>query len=319
MVWIEENLEEEMVNNNIDCLATMIHEMIVQFWEGSFDFKFWESGTLAPVPKKGDLSNPNKWCLVCLLETINKVLVSIIAWRINPVIQDHNWEPQCGCLNLKGCQDANFLCWTALQLWHEHNLPTYALFVDLVKAFNSVNHKYLWLVLHKHGISHSVVNVIKPIYSGFKLKFTVEAAIKEILYTIGVHQRDNLAPLLFKFTSYPKNLFFLTAKSGTPHGCLHGHSIQIGKEFSFKKSLYGDDGTFLFETHHDLQKVCFLPPGLDISMFDTSPIPVLDSCVKYTDKFKHLGSYITPDLSDMYDVKNRVVQANKAMASMIPH
>eukprot|EP00957_Ditylum_brightwellii_P126846 9669230-Ditylum_brightwellii.AAC.1 len=34
-------------------------------------------------------------------------------------------------------------------------------------------------------------------YCGFALKFTVGASTKEILYTIGVHQGDNLAPLLF--------------------------------------------------------------------------------------------------------------------------
>eukprot|EP00957_Ditylum_brightwellii_P145346 11069229-Ditylum_brightwellii.AAC.1 len=63
----------------------------------------------------------------------------------------------------------------------------------------------------------------------------------------------------------------------------------------------------------------FLPPGMDLSMFDTSPVPVLDSYVTYIDKFKYLGSYVTSDLSDIYDVKNRVIQANKAMASMMRH
>eukprot|EP00957_Ditylum_brightwellii_P155104 11806849-Ditylum_brightwellii.AAC.1 len=41
-------------------------------------------------------------------------------------------------------------------------------------------------------------------YRGFALKFTVGATTKEIPYTIGVHQGDNLAPLLF-------NIFFQAA------------------------------------------------------------------------------------------------------------
>eukprot|EP00957_Ditylum_brightwellii_P175095 13331728-Ditylum_brightwellii.AAC.1 len=132
-----------MANNNANYLATMNHAMIVEFWEDSFDFKSWESGTLAPVPKKGDLLNPNKWHPVCLLETTYKVLTSMIARRINPVIWDHGLEPQCICLNLKGCQDANFLLWTASQLLHKQNLPMHVLFGDLVKAFDSVNCEYL--------------------------------------------------------------------------------------------------------------------------------------------------------------------------------
>eukprot|EP00957_Ditylum_brightwellii_P081262 6181568-Ditylum_brightwellii.AAC.1 len=113
MVWTKENPEEDMANDNADYLATMIHVMIVEFWEGSFDFKSWDSGTLVPVPKKGNLSNPNKWHSVCLLETTYKVVASIIKWRINPMIWDHGLEPQCSCLHLKDCQDANFLLWTA--------------------------------------------------------------------------------------------------------------------------------------------------------------------------------------------------------------
>eukprot|EP00957_Ditylum_brightwellii_P178840 13622040-Ditylum_brightwellii.AAC.1 len=68
-----------------------------------------------------------------------------------------------------------------------------------------------------------------------------------------------------------------------------------------------------------MEAVYFPPPGLDISMFNMPPVLVLDSYMTYTDKFKYLGSYVTSDLLDTYGIKNRVVQANKAMASMISH
>eukprot|EP00957_Ditylum_brightwellii_P099642 7589790-Ditylum_brightwellii.AAC.1 len=60
MVWTEDDPEEVADNDDADFLATTLHTMIVEFREGTFDFCSWESGTLAPVPKKGDLSNPNK-------------------------------------------------------------------------------------------------------------------------------------------------------------------------------------------------------------------------------------------------------------------
>eukprot|EP00957_Ditylum_brightwellii_P177458 13516478-Ditylum_brightwellii.AAC.1 len=64
----------------------------------------------------------------------------------------------------------------------------------------------------------------------------------------------------------------------------------------------GTDGTY---TDSKTETVCFPPPGLDLSMFDTTPVPDLDGYVTYTTKFKYLGSYVTSDLSDTYDVKNR--------------
>eukprot|EP00957_Ditylum_brightwellii_P065133 4940357-Ditylum_brightwellii.AAC.1 len=66
----------------------------------------------------------------------------------------------------------------------------------------------------------------------------------------------------------------------------------------------GTGGTY---TDSKTEAVCFPSPGLDLSMFDMSPGPVLDGYVTYTTKFKYLGSYVTSNLSDMYDVKNKVV------------
>eukprot|EP00957_Ditylum_brightwellii_P078914 5999900-Ditylum_brightwellii.AAC.1 len=72
MVWTEETPGNEHDNDDANYLATVIHVMLLDFCKSTLDFKSWKSGTLAPVPKKGDLSNPNKWHPVCLLETMYK-------------------------------------------------------------------------------------------------------------------------------------------------------------------------------------------------------------------------------------------------------
>eukprot|EP00957_Ditylum_brightwellii_P055384 4197590-Ditylum_brightwellii.AAC.1 len=94
-------LKYDLENDNANYLATVIHAMILEFWEGTLDFESWRSGALTPVPKKGDLSNPNKWHPFCLLETTYKTLACIFARRINPLIQDHGLELQYDSLNLK--------------------------------------------------------------------------------------------------------------------------------------------------------------------------------------------------------------------------
>eukprot|EP00957_Ditylum_brightwellii_P043712 3314402-Ditylum_brightwellii.AAC.1 len=61
MTWTELDPEKEGANNNADFLVGTVHTMLDEFWAGSLDFESWASGTLSPVPKKGDLSDPNKW------------------------------------------------------------------------------------------------------------------------------------------------------------------------------------------------------------------------------------------------------------------
>jgi hypothetical protein len=47
--------------------------------------------------------------------------------------------------------DALFAIQTALQLRREHQLPTYAVFVDLIKAFDTANHDLLFALLLPFG------------------------------------------------------------------------------------------------------------------------------------------------------------------------
>eukprot|EP00957_Ditylum_brightwellii_P060483 4592488-Ditylum_brightwellii.AAC.1 len=79
----------------------------------------------------------------------------------------------------------------------------------------------------------------------------------------------------------------------------------------------GTDGTF---TNSKTEAVFFLSATHSIESIDTSPVYVNNTgYVTYLDKLKYLGSYITQDLSDTYDVKNRVLQATKALGAMMPN
>eukprot|EP00957_Ditylum_brightwellii_P012542 947707-Ditylum_brightwellii.AAC.1 len=64
MVWWEEGLKDkadELANTDADYLASVIHSLLLNFWESKLDFESWKQGILAPVPKTSNLSNPNKW------------------------------------------------------------------------------------------------------------------------------------------------------------------------------------------------------------------------------------------------------------------
>eukprot|EP00957_Ditylum_brightwellii_P062140 4716314-Ditylum_brightwellii.AAC.1 len=145
MVWMEETPDDDHTNDNTNYLASVIHTMLLDFWENTLDFESWKSGIL----EKGDLPNPNKRHPVCLLETMYKVLASIIVRRINTMIQDHRMEPQCNSLNLKGlltpsiantygCPgffgahlggeftlDSQILIFSCCKIWKSQRLPTW--------------------------------------------------------------------------------------------------------------------------------------------------------------------------------------------------
>ena len=169
-------------------------------------------------------------------------------------------------------------------------------------------------------------------YKDFHLDFNIGKLKKTITYSIGVHQGDNLAPIIF-------NIFFESAISTLTHAWqenkinspsfhwflnnLHSRLLQQrkvkGQTFQMWKSLYVDDGAFLFENRKELKKganvifshlkrfgltmhvgtdgtfwdsktkaVHFLAPREPTENIDTSPVPVADGYITYNSRFIYL-------------------------------
>jgi hypothetical protein len=80
-----------------------------------------------------------------------------------------------------------------------HGKETYALFIDLVKAFDSINREALYLILKKYGLPEELINVIKKMYLNCSVQIKVGAEKRDVEYTSGVLQGDNAAAVLFLF------------------------------------------------------------------------------------------------------------------------
>ena len=67
----------------------------------------------------------------------------MIANRLTQYLAKFGADKQCGSMFNKGCADTTFAVKSALQILHEHNTEVFALFIDLVKAYDSVNRDLL--------------------------------------------------------------------------------------------------------------------------------------------------------------------------------
>ena len=73
----------------------------------------------------------------------------------------------------RGCCDRIFTVKLALQKRHEHGLGTWAVFIDLVKAFDSVPRDGLSVVLDKFGIPPKMIRLIMKFRSDLVVKVLV--------------------------------------------------------------------------------------------------------------------------------------------------
>ena len=88
---------------------------------------------------------------------------------------------------------------TVLHVRHNHNLPNFAAFVDLVKAFNTVNHGMMIGILKRYGAPPKIRSTIARMYADMKTILKIGKVKAEMKQTIGVRQGDCMAPVLFLF------------------------------------------------------------------------------------------------------------------------
>ena len=82
---------------------------------------------------------------------------------------------------------------------HNHNLPTYVAFVELVKAFDTVDHNLMLHILKKYGAPPKLRSSIAIMYQDLKVVLKI-GKIEEIMsHNVGVRQGDCMAPVLFLF------------------------------------------------------------------------------------------------------------------------
>ena len=99
----------------------------------------------------------------------------------------------------RGCSHAILNTRVILKERQRSGKDTWAIFIDLVKAFDTIPRESLFKVLAKFGIPDKLIGVIRRLYSNLKVKITIEDIEAVVDSTQGVKQGDNLAPCLFLF------------------------------------------------------------------------------------------------------------------------
>ena len=146
---------------------------ITKLWEDKVDFEECHEGQVVPVPKNGDLSDTNKWRGVNLMDMGSKVFSSLICKILFKIINKHGVKYQFGSSPGVGCQDGTFTIKTILHTRHNHNLPSYVAFVDLVKAFDTVNQVMMLKILERYGAPPKLRSAISRMYQDLKVVLNI--------------------------------------------------------------------------------------------------------------------------------------------------
>ena len=80
-----------------------IHRHVCDFFEGTIDHEGWHQCQCIPVPKRGDLSDPNKWRGIMLMDMCSKVFLLVMTRRAFLLLDKHGARVQFGRTPEIGC------------------------------------------------------------------------------------------------------------------------------------------------------------------------------------------------------------------------
>ena len=240
--------------------------IVIEVWDEEKMPSEWESGLLAVLPKKGDLSLPGNHRGIMMLEVAYKAVAIIMHDRLSPTCEKLDHESQCGFRPKRGTQDGIFTLKLALKKRREHGLESWVYFLDLVKAFDRVPRELLWVVLAKLGVAPKLIRVLKILHAVVKVRFNIDGIEVVLDSIIGVKQGDILGPILFvlfiaaiKIAWHMSHKYNLCVYRSKPDWVLHGRSHKAGRrtdEFAVPESMYADDTAVVFCSRRDVEEQC---------------------------------------------------------------
>ena len=166
--------------------------------DGGLTYAEWPEARLVLLPKKGDLSLAKNWRGICLLDVGSKILSDVMVKRM-ALMEQVGFDMQTGFRPERGTIDGLFAVMMGLKKRQEHGLESWGVYVDLVKAFDTVNREALWEVLRRFGMPDHFVNMLVRLHADAVIKVKIGEKDTDVDSSIGVRQGACEGPILFLF------------------------------------------------------------------------------------------------------------------------
>ena len=208
------------------------------------------------------------------MEVMSKIFSYIMIKIAFQILDKHGTKYQSSGTPKLGCADGLFTLKKSLSMRKNHDEETFAGFADLVKDYDTEDHKLLIKVSEQYGAPTKFCSDIERMYTDLVVILKIGKSIAEISQEIGVRQGDNMAPVLFLFlmSDFAESLDAIWEENGLEKdelkqpskedfengkGIIKSHKPSQYKSSKLKTTkviqcIYVDDGVFLFKTRQQL-------------------------------------------------------------------
>ncbi|CAB1119488.1 unnamed protein product [Ectocarpus sp. CCAP 1310/34] len=153
-----------------------LRAILVQVWDGGERSTKWKDATIKVLYKNGERCQCNKFRGISLLSHLGKVPIKIITNRLSAFCETNYILPeeQCGFRPGRSTIDMLFVVRRLQELGRGRKIPLYMCFVDLKKAYYSVDRELPWKVLARSVIPEEVIAVIRQFHDGMRARVRMD-------------------------------------------------------------------------------------------------------------------------------------------------
>ena len=193
--------------NGDPALRRRLLDIVVRIWGGGEVPQQWKDAIIVVLHKKKDRIECGNYRGISLIAHAGKMLLNIIARRLSEYCEPVGILPEekNGFRPNRSTTDMMFVIGRLQELARKKRIPLYVCFIDLTKAYDSVDRTLSWTVLARFGVPQKMISVIRQFHDGMRACVRLDGRVCPRWFDVeqGLRQGCVLAPLLF-------NIFFAT-------------------------------------------------------------------------------------------------------------
>ena len=348
----DDGISPEIYKSGGVATANRLLEIVTQIWqEGEAVQDFRDATVIHLYKNKGERSVCDNHRGISLLSIAGKILMRVILNRLSKHVAKIGLIPesQCGFVQGKSTADSSFSLQQLQEKCRLQHQDLYLLFIDLTKAFDTVNREGLWRILEKAGCPKHFVGIIRSFHDNMKVRVREGSETSPPFdVSSGTKQGCIIAPTLFSiFFSMMLHVAFKDTTDGvdiksrsdvrlTSIATKHFDSRTLVSLYTIRELLFADDCALAAHSEEALQRLCdcFASAarrfGLIISIKKTEVLyqpargnayvpPVIfieGKQLKAVELFKYLGSTVSNDASADAEITARIAKATSAFGRL---
>ena len=317
-----DNIPAEVIKYGGCALHRRLHNFILDWWSAKCLQQQWKNGIIILAYKqKGDRAGCDNSRGISLISVAGKVLAKIMLTRLLEHMVDLVLpESQCVFRRGRSTIDMIFVTRQLQENCRDQHQDLYLAFVDLTKAFDTVNRDLLWNILRKFGCPPTFIAILQQFHTGMCAQVVMAGSQSSSSpVEVEVKQVCVLAPIIFNLLLVAITL--VSHRDYQSSDCVGNEYLFDGGFFNQRRLqaktktssavisalLYADDAAFPSHTADGLQRSLdvmsenYLRAGLIINIMKTeilsasSPsttFSISGNQLKNSKKFTYLGSNI---------------------------